>query len=959
MEPKFVRTDKLGIQEVFFQLYNSSNSFGILTSKKLPSEIAKFFLYITMGQIDVEVISNPVKISTLSGEDIDLLKNFHRMIFRDLLKIRSRFLIHDNSNTENSYIIVPTINHTMINWPIVKQFQELRDPRELSEFERKRMKIDSNAYSFSIINPWYRFDNERNYLVTHVLEHQSPLSPFPNQQYDNYAAYYAEKYSKKIVNENQFLIQVSGITTILNRLIPGIDEMGRSKKICERNLQEIYIPELCHNFMFPGDIWIKAILLPSILHRLHYLLLAESIRVDMSTYLNVHQSSRQFSQLPVETNLPGEKLNKTLLNSLIDGCDDVDRDESASSEDECDDLVLKTKSIVIPNPVYVEPIKVNSHIESYFDKLGKEFANMGICDIDRDINNIHSIDLDHLIRLTKKYYEIAQSESNTLNQDDHNSYLLIGDTSFVSRAICDTKRNDKMEIQILDRHSVSGAAIFQQKDILKALTSLSSCDVFDQERFEVLGDAFLKFAISFFLYKKHPSWHEGHLTSLKGKIVSNRNLFYCGDKFNLGGMIKQYNFNPKIDFQPPLFSLPKNLEKFMHDNNMSANLLYHLDLESDEVEGKKEITDARLKEILDIFDKTKSTNTTPNNTTRLQSYIKQQYCSDKAVADTVESLLGVCLNTIGVERSFNFLTYFNILPKTEGDLRNIMSEHLQCACLKSDVRLEEIDDFLINYPIFEKKLGYTFNDRAYLLQALTHSSFSKNRLTDCYQKLEFLGDSVLDFLITTYIFERCTHMDPGKLTDLRSALVNNTTLACIAVRNKFHLHLLAHSPALTTTICKFAQYQEKMHHKVTDQVYLLVNETEDIENNIAENAVLADFIDVPKALGDIFESLVGAIFLDSNNNLKKVWNVIYNLMENELNDFLKDVPIQIIRRLYEFPGAIPKFSNPVVNGDVVMVTLRFTRKGEILSVSGFGQNKEDAKKAAAKIALQMLHEDID
>jgi endoribonuclease Dicer len=55
----------------------------------------------------------------------------------------------------------------------------------------------------------------------------------------------------------------------------------------------------------------------------------------------------------------------------------------------------------------------------------------------------------------------------------------------------------------------------------------------------------------------------------------------------------------------------------------------------------------------------------------------------------------------------------------------------------------ELNRLLDGYEVFERRISYKFRDRSYLLQSLTHASYSPNRLTDCYQRLEFLGDAVL------------------------------------------------------------------------------------------------------------------------------------------------------------------------------------------------------------------------
>lgn len=193
-------------------------------------------------------------------------------------------------------------------------------------------------------------------------------------------------------------------------------------------------------------------------------------------------------------------------------------------------------------------------------------------------------------------------------------------------------------------------------------------------------------------------------------------------------------------------------------------------------------------------------------------------------------------------------------------------------------------------------------------------------------------------------------MSPGQLTDLRSALVNNITLACILVRHGLHLYILSESASLTDTVSKFVAFQENHKHEITDQTSLLSEESER-----GGHGQMAEFVDVPKALGDVFESLIGAIFLDSNNDLEATWRVIYGLMHREIATFSVDTPIQIVRRLYEWkPPCYPKFSRAIVDDEVVLVKLRYRIRNAEHEAYGFGQNKDDAKRAAAKAAIQKL-----
>lgn len=71
-----------------------------------------------------------------------------------------------------------------------------------------------------------------------------------------------------------------------------------------------------------------------------------------------------------------------------------------------------------------------------------------------------------------------------------------------------------------------------------------------------------------------------------------------------------------------------------------------------------------------------------------------------------------------------------------------------------------------------------------------------------------------------YIYEYCGELSPGDLTDLRSALVNNITFACIAVRYGLHTALLAFVPLLHETINRFVKFQEEKKYAVDVEVRL-------------------------------------------------------------------------------------------------------------------------------------------
>ena len=83
----------------------------------------------------------------------------------------------------------------------------------------------------------------------------------------------------------------------------------------------------------------------------------------------------------------------------------------------------------------------------------------------------------------------------------------------------------------------------------------------------------------------------------------------------------------------------------------------------------------------------------------------------------------------------------------------------------------------------EKNLNVHFNDYSLLVRALTHRSYLNEHpgeVLEDNERLEFLGDAVLDFIVGAYLYHRFPEMDEGELTSLRAALVRAKTLASFA-----------------------------------------------------------------------------------------------------------------------------------------------------------------------------------
>lgn len=176
-----------------------------------------------------------------------------------------------------------------------------------------------------------------------------------------------------------------------------------------------------------------------------------------------------------------------------------------------------------------------------------------------------------------------------------------------------------------------------------------------------------------------------------------------------------------------------------------------------------------------------------------------------------------------------------------------------------------------NLDEVEEILGYKFKDKSLLEEAFTDSSFSGE--LPSYERLEYVGDAVLNLLFTKEHYSLYPNLSPGPLTRLRAANVDTDKLARVAIRHGLHRFLRHKKPLLGEQIREFSQGI--------------------LEYPLHSNGL----IDAPKALADIVESSIGAVFIDCSSSLDIVWKVFKSLLEPLIDP--STLCIHPVTQLYE------------------------------------------------------------
>lgn len=217
----------------------------------------------------------------------------------------------------------------------------------------------------------------------------------------------------------------------------------------------------------------------------------------------------------------------------------------------------------------------------------------------------------------------------------------------------------------------------------------------------------------------------------------------------------------------------------------------------------------------------------------------------------------------------------------------------------------------------EKQIGYIFQDKSKLENALRHTSYANEHKVDSNEKLEFLGDSILEFVSSEYLYQTYPNLKEGEMTKVRAAVV-----------------------------CEQSLYQIAKEHSFSD--FLLVGRSERASGGNKKPAILADSV----------EAVIAAMYLDGG--LEPAKRFILDNLKKEIELATKHVGLKDYKTVlqeklqeqgevhihYEIIGENGPDHNKTFEAEVFIENKSLA--------TGKGKSKKEAEMQAAKKALENL-----
>ncbi|KZL77586.1 Dicer-like protein 2 (RNase3 domain-containing protein) [Colletotrichum tofieldiae] len=349
--------------------------------------------------------------------------------------------------------------------------------------------------------------------------------------------------------------------------------------------------------------------------------------------------------------------------------------------------------------------------------------------------------------------------------------------------------------------------------VLTAISTGSAAEPTNYERMEFLGDSILKFSTTINVAALYPHWPERLLSFKKDSIVANSTLCKAAVKHGLDRFILTKPFTGQK--WRPIY-----VDDVLHRGDDKAT----------------------------------------------------RKVSTKTLADIVEALIGASMIDGGLEKALKCMSIFlqQIKWKTLDDCRQALYD-----ISPSDVPLPSTLEPL------EQLIGYEFDKKALLIQSMTHASFNLGNPFGCLERLEFIGDSVLDYIIVKRLFTIEPPLPHQTMHLLKTAMVNGDFLGFLSLEQSVSQDevLLGEptgkAPSLQHSrfalpLWKFMRHQSpaigleeinvsKRYAGLRDQII------DSMERGRTYPWALLARMQLRKFYSDIFESLLGAVYIDSGD----------------------------------------------------------------------------------------------
>lgn len=246
---------------------------------------------------------------------------------------------------------------------------------------------------------------------------------------------------------------------------------------------------------------------------------------------------------------------------------------------------------------------------------------------------------------------------------------------------------------------------------------------------------------------------------------------------------------------------------------------------------------------------------------------KSHRLADKTIADVAEALIGAALLTFhemnNVDNAVRAVT--ELVCSTDHVMKSWEEYYQSYEKPKYQLAPSTASQRDLAKQI-EQKHPYTFKYPRLLRSAFVHKSYPfLYEHVPNYERLEFLGDSLLDMACINYLFHRFPNRDPQWLTEHKMAMVSNQFLGALCVSLGFHKHLLQFDNQIQRLIADYVAEITMARLEAEEEAVKAGKRQEDRSPDFWVHTILP-----PKCLPDIVEAYVGAIFVDSEFKYSEV-----------------------------------------------------------------------------------------